>query len=70
MTPIPIHRFPTVGGIVFAALLLFYLAPTLVAAGRDEPRLGRIARLNILYGWTFVGWFFAWTMALSRRPSR
>ncbi|MGI8682430.1 MAG: superinfection immunity protein [Mycobacteriales bacterium] len=70
MMPIPIHRFEPVAGLVFAALLLVYLTPTLVAVSRDEPRSGQIARVNLLYGWTFVGWVVALTMALSRRVSR
>lgn len=45
-------------------LLLFmgaflYLVPALVAAYRSHPNLTAIGVLNVLLGWTFVGWVVA-----------
>lgn len=33
-----------------------YLLPTIIAAIRGHARLGGIAVVNLLLGWTLVGW--------------
>jgi hypothetical protein len=45
--------------------ILLYLLPTIVAANRRHPSTGPIATINILTGWTFLGWVIAliWSLA-------
>jgi hypothetical protein len=45
-------------------LLFFYIIPTGVAANRKHPNFGAICALNILLGWTFIGWVAALVWAL------
>ena len=44
--------------------LVFYIAPFMIAAGRDHPSLVTILLVNLLFGWTGVGWFavLAWAL--------
>ena len=43
-------------------LLVFYILPFCVAAGRDHPSTTAILVFNLALGWTVIGWFavFAW----------
>jgi hypothetical protein len=48
-----------------------YVAPLLVAIIRRAPDVGAVAVVNLLLGWTFVGWVLALAMALrSADPGR
>lgn len=55
--------------IVFALLgilsVLLYFLPLIVALYRNHPQVGPIAVINILFGWTFIGWVvaFAWCVS-------
>jgi hypothetical protein len=44
------------------AIVLLYMLPTLIAFGRAYPRRQDVALVNILLGWTLIGWFvvFLW----------
>ena len=42
-----------------------YLAPSLIAYKRAHHQLGAIAVINVLLGWTVVGWVVALAMACS-----
>lgn len=72
----PIAPAPPAGGeagngfVVLALLGLVYLAPALIAFARNARRLGGIAALNILLGWTFLGWALAFVWAVSDERSR
>jgi len=55
------------GAVVVSAVAL-YLLPTLVAAVRGARDLGSVAAVNILLGWSLVGWAVAWALALRDRP--
>lgn len=46
-------------------LVLFYMIPTAVAAERSHYNLPAICALNILLGWTFLGWVAAFVWALT-----
>jgi|SRR5580704_5567066 hypothetical protein len=51
---------------LFAIVTLsFYLAPTAVAFFRAHPNAGAIAAVNVLLGWTFIGYVLAlvWSLA-------
>jgi hypothetical protein len=51
---------------------VIYFLPSLIAVARAHRRLGTIVLLNLLLGWTFVGWVLAlaWALAGSRRRRR
>lgn len=44
------------------AIVVLYMLPTLIAFGREHPRRQDIALVNILLGWTLIGWVavFLW----------
>lgn len=48
-----------------ACLLGLYMLPTIIAAARKHPKTGGVAILNILVGWTFIGWIAALYMAVT-----
>lgn len=63
--------FPA-GGVVLLILLLFvYFIPSLVAGSRKVRNGGAIFVLNLLLGWTFVGWVVAlvWACANDAPPA-
>lgn len=49
-------------GLVF--ILAAYLIPTVIAAARKHNNGGAIFALNLLLGWTFLGWIgaFIWSL--------
>lgn len=45
------------GGMFFLLLLaIVYFVPTVVATARNHPQRKAIIALNVLLGWTFLGW--------------
>jgi hypothetical protein len=56
---------PAVGIIALAVILVAYLLPLIVGALRQHPQIGPIAIVNILMGWTLVGWVVALAWAVS-----
>jgi T4 superinfection immunity protein len=46
-----------------------YCAPTIVAVKRKVPNQGSVAVINILLGWTFIGWVVALAMAVRSVPT-
>ena len=62
-----------IGLLLWAMMLGFYLLPTLVAWLQQHHQLYAIAALNLLFGWTLLGWFGALIWAVARKeppPSR
>lgn len=51
-------------------LALLYFVPTLIAWRRRHHQLGPIVLVNLLLGWSVIGWFFAlvWACTATRRP--
>jgi len=47
-----------------------YFAPLWIALVRGHPDTGAIAGLDLLLGWTVIGWLLAMIWALSRLPAR
>lgn len=45
--------------------LLFYFGPTFVAAGREHRNAEAIFVLNLLLGWTLIGWVAALVWSLT-----
>lgn len=59
-----------VGGLlILLVLILLYLLPAIVAAKRNHHQFGAITLLNILLGWTTIGWIVAliWSFSAVRQ---
>ena len=50
--------------IVLGGCAAFYVLPLLIGCFRRVPDVGSVAVINILLGWTLVGWAVALAMAL------
>jgi hypothetical protein len=46
----------------------FYFLPAIIAAARHTHNASGILLLNLLFGWTVVGWFVALLMAICSTP--
>jgi hypothetical protein len=56
--------------VMTAGSLALYLLPLLIGLARRIPDLGPLAVVNVLLGWTLLGWAAALAMALrSARPA-
>lgn len=62
-----VSTYMGIGTVVTAAL--FYLPPTIIAWVRQHPNRVSIFLLNLLLGWTVIGWFVAliWSASAIRR---
>ncbi len=47
-----------------AACAALYLLPVLIGLARRVPDIGSVAAINVLLGWTLLGWAAALAMAL------
>jgi len=56
----------------FLVLLVFvaaiYFIPTIIALGRGKQNAVAIFALNLLLGWTFVGWVVSFVWSLTNDP--
>lgn len=60
------NSFALVASIVFfPSAIALYFYPTICALG-EHPKATPICALNLLAGWTFIGWVGAFIWALSR----
>ena len=59
-TTLPLHTW------ILTILGLLYFAPTVAASKRDHDSIDGIVVLNLLLGWTIVGWVVAMSWACSR----
>ena len=60
---------------LFVALLvgiltLGYMAPWAVAYAIEAPRTKLTFWINLVFGWTGIGWFVAWATLLMDSPAR
>lgn len=51
--------------LVFIGLIVLYFLPTIIVVKRRHRSTGGIVALNILAGWTFIGWLIALVWSLS-----
>jgi hypothetical protein len=53
------------------AVILLYVLPTIIALCRHHRSAAAIALVNLLLGWSVIGWFFAliWSLANSGRQA-
>lgn len=51
--------------VLLVILAVVYFAPTIIAVMGDHKKHGAMAVLNLLLGWTFIGWVAAmvWSVA-------
>ena len=52
--------------LVLAAIALFYFLPAVIASRRHHHNSGAIFMLNLLLGWTFLGWVVSLVWALTK----
>ena len=52
--------------IVLAFLLALYCTPAIIASARGHRNSGAIWALNILLGWSFIGWVAAFVWAFTK----
>ncbi len=50
---------------VFLVIVLTYFFPAIIAVARRKRNWGAIFALNLLAGWTFLGWIAALVWALT-----
>lgn len=48
----------------FCVLVALYMVPAIIAAARRVTNWGSVFAINLLLGWTLVGWALALAMAL------
>jgi hypothetical protein len=61
-----VQIYMIIAGIVVA---LGYLVPTVIARNRRHPNARSITALNVMLGWTLIGWIAALAWALLGKPS-
>lgn len=55
-------------GLGVLVIIALYMLPTVIAAVREVVNVGSVAAINVLLGWTLVGWAVALAMALRTNP--
>lgn len=57
--------------ITAVVMIVIYFVPLMVAVRRDMQKVAGVAVLNILLGWTLIGWVIAlvWAVSGERRRS-
>jgi len=50
--------------LMLLVVVVIYMLPTLIAFGREHPRRQEITVINILLGWTLIGWIAVFLWAL------
>ena len=55
-----------VGFVFLGGFAAAYLLPVIVAGNRHHPQTGPIAVVNVLLGWTLLGWVVALAWAVSQ----
>jgi T4 superinfection immunity protein len=55
---------------VLACLVAIYCTPAIIASARGHRNSGAIWALNILLGWSFIGWVaaFVWALTTPQQP--
>ena len=60
------------GIVLFLIAVLIYLIPSLVALNNKKANSGAIFALNLLLGWSIIGWVGAliWAITKDKQPDR
>lgn len=57
------------GGLLLVVIILgLYFLPTIIGANRKVVNVGSVFAINLLLGWTLIGWAVALAMALRTNP--
>jgi Na+/proline symporter len=50
--------------VMLGVIAALYILPTILAFGRDHAHRQALALVNILFGWTLIGWIgvFLWAL--------
>lgn len=57
-----------VGFLLLASLAVAYFLPSIVGAARHVPNIGSVVVINVLLGWTVIGWIISLAMAARSVP--
>ena len=57
--------YVVIGVIVLVAVLYVHFLPTIIAYRRRHPSRTAILLLNLIFGWTLIGWVVALLWALA-----
>ena len=57
-----------IGFVIGLAITASYCTPAIIALVRKIPNAGSVVVVNLLLGWTFVGWIIALAMAVRSKP--
>lgn len=55
-------------GLGIVAVLAVYFVPSIIAFCREHPQFAGVFALNLLLGWTFLGWVAAIVWAVISHP--
>ena len=58
-----------IGTVAFILLAAAYFAPAIVALSRHVPNTGSVVIVDLLLGWTVIGWIVAMAMAVRSKPA-
>jgi len=61
---------PAKGVVIIITSTMMYVLPTLLAFRRDRQKKWKIAAINLLLGWTLIGWVISVLMTYSYEPPR
>ena len=56
------------GAVMLVVLALLYLLPTMLAWKRGSSRRWKITAINLLLGWTVIGWIVAMVLTYAYEP--
>lgn len=56
------------GVVMMGALTLLYVLPTMLAWKRQSHRRWKITIINVLFGWTVLGWIVAMVLTFAYEP--
>ena len=59
----------TTGIILIIAAILAYFVPTIIAVQDKKQNKAAIIALNVLAGWTFIGWVISLVWALTKEKA-
>jgi multisubunit Na+/H+ antiporter MnhB subunit len=58
------------GAVIIVTSIMMYVLPTLLAFRRDRQKKWKIAAINLLLGWTLIGWVVSMLMTYAYEPPR
>lgn len=59
---------PAKGAVIIVTSILMYVLPSILAFKRERRRKWRILAINLLLGWTLIGWVVSMLMTYAYEP--